>query len=272
MNLKNKVIIFIVLLLLACPIFAYSTSGEGFVAAGGRIASDFYSSLSSLGDGMVNLPILSVTADSVPPSISYIKFDGRGIINNDYVSPNVTITAKITDNSSGVDASKSTLAVDSQSMGFSSLTYGTSFVGGILTYKTNFTNGTHTLKIIAYDVAGNSVSSETITFKVEAGEAKLSTPVLCYKNPFNPGLGESTNITYMLNDNADINIYIYNLVGQLIKKISCASGSEGGHSGYNQVPWDGYSDSKELAGNDVYLIRVVSGGRVLGKCKIAVLK
>lgn len=107
---------------------------------------------------------------------------------------------------------------------------------------------------------------------VGSGEAKILGYVLNYKNPFNPGIGESTNITYTLNQDAAVTIYIYNMIGQYVKRISCFPGSEGGKAGYNRVAWDGYSDFKELMGNDVYLAKIVAFGKVIGKCKIAILK
>jgi hypothetical protein len=209
---------------------------------------------------------LGAPPDSVPPSISYIKFNGKNISNDDYVNPNVTITAKIIDNETGIDTTKTVLVVDEiQSVKFSSY-------NNNLIYKASFTDGAHSVRIVAFDLAGNFINSDTIKFKVAAEAAKITDGVLCYKNPFNPGIGETTRITYTLNADADVNIYIYNLVGQLLKKISCPAGDEGGRADYNQPTWDGYTDFKELVGNDVYLIRVVSGGQVIGKCKLAVLK
>ena len=205
------------------------------------------------------------------PSISYIKFNGKSISNDDYVNPEVTITAKIIDNINGIDSTKTVLVIDDvQSVKFSS--FQNNLTNGIITYKASLTEGPHSVRLVAFDLTGKFTNSDPIKFKVAAEAAKMLGGVLCYKNPFNPGIGESTKITYTLNSDADTSIYIYNLVGQLIKKIVCASGAEGGRAGYNQPAWDGYSDFKELAGNDVYLIRIVSGGQVIGKCKVAVLK
>lgn len=96
--------------------------------------------------------------------------------------------------------------------------------------------------------------------------------VLNYPNPFNPGAGQTTSIEYTLDENTDVTIYIFDPINHLIKKIPCPKGATGGGSGYNQVPWDGYTDFDEIAANDVYIARVVAGGRQIGKCKIVVLK
>lgn len=100
----------------------------------------------------------------------------------------------------------------------------------------------------------------------------LSVMVLNYPNPFNPAAGETTSIEYSLTAAAGVTIYIFNVINQPVKRISCPSGQSGGRAGYNQVVWDGYTDFNELAANDAYVARVVSGGRQIGKCKIVVLK
>ncbi|MFA4967456.1 MAG: T9SS type A sorting domain-containing protein [Candidatus Margulisiibacteriota bacterium] len=126
--------------------------------------------------------------------------------------------------------------------------------------------------LLLFGSAFADYAASPISFKVQGRDLKVSGAVLCYKNPFNPSVGESTNITYTLSNNADISIYIYNIIGQLIKKINRSSGTAGGSAGYNEVPWTGRSDFNEIVGNDVYFVKVVSGGNVLGKCKLAVLK
>ena len=243
-------------------------------AAGTVSAANAFSSVAMLGDGLIGVPaaLLAPLVDINAPTIHYIYFDGHSIVNNDYVRPNAAITSKITDAGIGLDLNLCSVEVDGQGVGFQSSSGGTSFTNDVLTLQRTFADGSHTLTINAYDLSGNNTASSTIAFRVRGGNANMVSAVLCYKNPFNPGAGESTNITYVLTQNADITIFIYNMIGQLIKKINCPSGTQGGMAGYNQVAWDGYSDFKEMVGNDVYFVKVVSGGNVVGKCKIAVLK
>jgi hypothetical protein len=111
-----------------------------------------------------------------------------------------------------------------------------------------------------------------LIFGLVVTNAAAAITVLNYPNPFNPAAGQTTSIEYSLGEHTDITIYIFNPINHLIKKISCPKATTGGSSGYNQVPWDGYTDFSELAANDVYIARVVAGGRQIGKCKIVVLK
>lgn len=262
------------ILLLTGGAWAYTVSNEALVSSGGIASSAAYSTLVTLSDGMAGIisATSAPTSDTTAPTIASILFDGRTIINNDLVKSNVAITATVSDAASSIDTSNSSVEVNSQYYSFASLTGQSSFLNGNLRYKPGFQDGTYTFRIHARDTAGNYSSSEAFTFKVEGGEVKVSSAVLNYPNPFNPASGQTTEINYMLNNDADVNLYIYNLIGQCIKKISCAAGAEGGRAGYNRVTWNGESDFGFVVANDIYIARVTSGGKQIGKCKIAVLK
>lgn len=244
-------------------------TGESFASAGGTSASTGYSLYSSMGDG---LAASAVTGEAVSPTISNIQFDGKTVISGDYVSANPTITATITDDSSGIDTSRSAVELDSEFIYLSALPAGSTYSNGSLSYKPALSAGTHTIRFHAYDAVGNIATSESLSFRTDGGEAKISGAVLNYPNPFNPATGQTTEINYELNVNADIVIYIYDLIGRPIKKITCPSGTEGGHAGYNRVTWNGWSDFNEIVANEVYIARITQGGKQIGKCKIAVLK
>ena len=100
-------------------------------------------------------------------------------------------------------------------------------------------------------------------------EIKIDRP-LNYPNPFKPGHGQGTTIGYMLDtttSNVEVTIYIYNLNGTLLWKRAYIQ-----NPGYQQVSFSGISDLGEILGNGVYLYQIVSGGKVLGKGKMAVLE
>ncbi|MCB2230395.1 T9SS type A sorting domain-containing protein [bacterium] len=78
-----------------------------------------------------------------------------------------------------------------------------------------------------------------------------------YPNPFNP----STVIEFSLSAAADVEVTVYNTLGQsvrtLIKQVLGA--------GDYQVSWDGTTDSGEPAASGVYLYRVAAGEQSLSK-------
>lgn len=274
------------LLLVSGASWGYITTPQALVSSCGSLDGTSFHTTASFGEGcagtMSGGPYLTeagfssgIQTSSVPtgdaaPIISNLKFDGQTILNNDYVKSNAVITALVTDDASGVNPNTSSLEVDSTYIPFTNSSC--SFSGGILTYQGSFGDGPHTFRIYARDGAGNLSSSDIYTFRVSLGEAQIPGAVLNVPNPFNPGIGQRTEICYQLNKEAEVTIYIFNTINQLIKKISCPAGSTGGQAGYNKVPWDGISDFAEVVANDVYFARIVSGGKQLGKCKIAVIK
>lgn len=69
-----------------------------------------------------------------------------------------------------------------------------------------------------------------------------------YPNPFSLGI----NIRYQLGIKADINFEIYNLRGQLIRKLSYASREAGWHQGF----WDGKAEDGSDPGEGLYILRM----------------
>ncbi len=98
--------------------------------------------------------------------------------------------------------------------------------------------------------------------------AKLVGRPLNYPNPFFFETG--TTIGYLLAIDMDIEIAVYSVFGQLIKRFFVASGLEGAKSGYNRFEMTRFSfDGRELA-SGVYLYTITSQGILLGKGKLAV--
>lgn len=295
MGILKKIIYLFLLLAILSAQAAFAASGttaasfpEGIPMASGAATGTSYTNFSSAGETSGSLTGTTYyswgglaatiyapsipSADAIVPRVQNIKFDGYTIKNNDYVAAGVTITAALTDES-GIDTAASSIEVDGAFTKLNALTSPSTFdaTTGALTYKPTFAEGAHTLKIYVFDLIGNMASSESITFKVSAGDLQITGTVLNYPNPFAPPT-QSTKIGYMLNKDSDIKVYIFNMVSQLIKKFEIISGSQGARAGYNELTWDGNTDFGEVASNDVYFCKVTAGGKVLGKCKIVVLK
>jgi flagellar hook assembly protein FlgD len=68
------------------------------------------------------------------------------------------------------------------------------------------------------------------------------------------------SINYLLEKDSTVSINIYTLLGDLVKKMSYASGTEGGRGasgGYNnKISWDGRNDDGMTVGNGVYILRI----------------
>ena len=75
-----------------------------------------------------------------------------------------------------------------------------------------------------------------------------------YPNPFNP----STTIGYQLRKISEIELVIYNLIGQHVATL----GKEVQRPGVYQVRWDGRDDHDRTLASGVYLYRLKTGTQV----------
>ena len=135
-------------------------------------------------------------------------------------------------------------------------------------------DGAHTLTIEAFDTLGNGATYEASPFYVQSErEVAVQGFPLNHPNPFNAG-EENTRIGYTLSKPANITLSIFDLTGNLIAKKSYPAGENGGRAGYNEVTWDGKSDSGSYVGNGIYLYLIIADGKVVqnGKGKITVFK
>ncbi|PKN78693.1 MAG: hypothetical protein CVU48_07630 [Candidatus Cloacimonetes bacterium HGW-Cloacimonetes-1] len=77
-------------------------------------------------------------------------------------------------------------------------------------------------------------------------------PAINYPNPFNP----STTIRYDVRSPEPVQINIYNLKGQLVKRLFAGSLSTGNH----ESVWDGTDDNSRELSSGIYLCRITQGG------------
>jgi Bacterial Ig-like domain len=228
-------------------------------------------------------------ADDLPPVISEYKINGGVPLSGDQISSTPRITANIQDEgeASGISAIE---ILDQDNNKLYSGTYqdwgdATFEVGGVNDGDFEYTlqplnTGTYDIKIWASDFSGN-ISEEVYTgLEVQEG-ALIIGPVLNYPNPFNPR-AEDTKISFHLSQDTLINVYIYDITGSLKSKIICQSGEisstdganvigAGGRAGYNEVSFSGRSAYGEFLPNGMYIVRIVSGTKVLGTGKMTIL-
>ncbi|MCH7755739.1 T9SS type A sorting domain-containing protein [candidate division KSB1 bacterium] len=72
-----------------------------------------------------------------------------------------------------------------------------------------------------------------------------------YRNPFNP----TTVISYHLSEGSDVELTIYNQLGQVVRTLVRGTQSAGGH----RVQWDGRDDGGKQVVSGVYLYRLKGG-------------
>ena len=84
-----------------------------------------------------------------------------------------------------------------------------------------------------------------------------------YPNPFNP----STSINFTLDRNADINLSIYNMLGQKVRTLAEGSKNAGSHT----LQWNGLDDAGQSVSTGIYLYKLTSGSKSITK-KMAFMK
>ncbi|MBI4802914.1 MAG: T9SS type A sorting domain-containing protein [Elusimicrobia bacterium] len=82
-----------------------------------------------------------------------------------------------------------------------------------------------------------------------------------YPNPFTAGAGGATKIRYSLSGNANVEIKIYDLLGNLVWKKTISAGEfPGGATGPNEIPWDGKNWKGRYVSAGGYICVVKTGG------------
>lgn len=92
-------------------------------------------------------------------------------------------------------------------------------------------------------------------------------------NPFDPAR-ETTTIMYKLPYATDAIVIIFSTTAEKLWQRSYPSGFNGGRAGDNSITWNGITDFSELASNGLYLIRVIdrASGRTMARGKVAVIR
>ncbi|MFH0886531.1 MAG: S8 family serine peptidase [bacterium] len=220
---------------------------------------------------------LATVVENNGPAITDLAINGSTIFTGDSIPATGTITFTLAD-SSNVVGSLIALNIDGAGIANVDITYVPDIadapsyaVSYIIADASALAGGTHTIWVTSFDTAGNCSTLEVTGLTVNAGEAKVVGVPLNYPNPFKPGHGEGTEIGYELTAPADITIYIYNIVGELVWKRTYQAGTMGGNAGYNKITWQGRSDFGEVGSNGIYFYRLMSGKSAIGKGRMTIL-
>ena len=203
------------------------------------------------------------------PVVTNVKFDGVPVIDGDFVGTTPLITLDIMD-IDGINTSSVNILVDGANI------IGVNVTGTSPNYSvscqlnTPLAKGTHIIRVEANDIFGNTGTHE---FRVVITHTtKIVGRVLPYPSPYNPNEGPA-KITYQLTSDSSVRIYVYTITGERIWAETISKGDEGGHSGFNEVLWDGETGFHRQAPNGVYLIHIYNNrGKLLGKTKILVIR
>jgi len=118
----------------------------------------------------------------------------------------------------------------------------------------------YTYRIRSWNFAG--MPSDWSPVSTPAGTeigTELLSKVSNYPNPVDlrkGGVEGRTVLNYTLNDNAEVTITIYDLLGYVVREFTFSSGADGGKMGPNFVIWDGRNGLGGFVSKGGYIVRV----------------
>ena len=129
----------------------------------------------------------------------------------------------------------------------------------------------------SFDSSRNIITgSKMETFSIGSSILYMDLPMdpsesfSCYPSPFNP-YKQNITIQYYLDKDAEVDIAVYDLLGNLVKTWEITSGAQYARRGLNQLPWDGRSGSGHIIANGGYIV-LLHADNATKKFKILVIE
>lgn len=146
-----------------------------------------------------------------------------------------------------------------------------------LTLPEKLEPGKHVFKFQAKSsgaVKAASTALETATVTVTGGDLRILDTPISYPSPYNPSRGKLVTFQYTLSNDANIDLFIFDISGRIVKKISINAGEDGGSGQLNKVTWNGIAEQGTVAGSGVYLVNIVARDdkKVLSKIKLTIYR
>ncbi len=125
-------------------------------------------------------------------------------------------------------------------------------------------------KSLVGNIDANTLAAATQALQTASDEAlRVTSTPLCFPNPFRQETG--TELRYYLNQNGAVDIYIYDMLSNLVFKQSMPSGSNGGRAGLNYCKVSSELLQGYQLSAGVYFVFLMNNGKVLSKVKMAVI-
>ncbi len=231
---------------------------------------------------------VTVNIDAALPDIYDVQFDTVSAYNGINVSAVPFIAIYVEDlkflTANAIDASSIRVTVDGTLVLSGPLTYtrfNNNFYRIEFSYPGSLSTGAHIFEFGLSDIDGYPAIPFVVQVNAQDDDLELTQKPVPFPNPFSPngdGDNDFTYIVYELSKSTEVNIYIYDMDGNIVWRKNIASGQEGGHAGINRVRWDGNASygREEILSNGLYVCHVIAEidgeKRSLGSTKIFILK
>ncbi|MFC1568071.1 hypothetical protein ACFL37_00040 [Candidatus Margulisiibacteriota bacterium] len=143
--------------------------------------------------------------------------------------------------------------------------------------KLDLADGEHVFTVTAKSsgTVGGSQSTATVlaTVEVMGGPLRLIGTPITYPSPYSPTRDKLVTIQYLLSEDANVAIYLFDVGGIRVMRLLPNAGEEGGSAGINKVTWDGRTERGVMAGNAIYVGTILNRdeNKLLGKFKLTIV-
>lgn len=227
-------------------------------------------------DNNIYYSYFNVLQDTTPPAVK-LKFDGKEIYDNEYVSSEPKIVMEIYNNSLMEinDTSSVNLYLDSRRINYNGnkqiyLNYNNNNPKVIINFSPVLEEGEHTIYLTVKKAAGNYVPAENSSKKFIVIKNFKMLDLYNYPNP----ASNETYFTFRLSQLPNmLKIKIYTIAGRMIKEIKIPK--SGLSLNFNKIYWDCRDMDGDKIGNGVYLYKIISimeGRNYTAYGKIGIIK
>lgn len=205
-----------------------------------------------IGEFTIDRTASQVSTDSTPPTVTSVTPANGTILGASFTE----VSAVLQDNTggTGVDLVGSTITLTDPAG--NSVT-GTQSNNGTDTIKLTFasqdTSGTYTIRITPKDLGGNTGSQATYTFSLNttAEEVDFKESVFVYPNPVKR---RNATFAYSLTGNATVTIEVYTIMGEKVwSKVIYDIGS-----GDKRVNWRCINNDGEVLADELYIYKITA--------------
>jgi len=116
-------------------------------------------------------------------------------------------------------------------------------------------------------------ASQACLVMVAGGEPRLIGVPIIFPSPVHLKTDNSVTFQYTLSRDMDIDFSIFDVSGQIIRKVAYSRGAEGGAAGVNKVTWNLMTDQGQKMASGICIFTLISreNGKLLGKGKFTAL-
>lgn len=242
------------------------------VKAQGPTLIEYFSTDVAGNSEVVHSAVQPFKIDTRSPYITSLTMDNNRFADGDFMSSTPKFSFQLVDDGSGISLSKIKIDITPGTPagalefkdGSAGFFYDSTTFAAHVTVNTPLSPGQQSMIISVADLVGNT-ATQTVGFQV-GSELQLMDLV-----PFpNPARGPM-EFTFKLSQDADVSIRVFDLSGNLVRKmenIPCKAG-------YNAVPWNGWTDSYGILSSGAYVYDITAKndqGTVHQLDKLAVIR